>query len=140
MDGKLVGQTASVGFQVGVRRTLPISPERAWTFLTSPEGVKLWLGEVPPLAYRVGETFESKEGISGEFRVVKEIQQLRLRWRKKDWAFTSTLQIRLLPTNSGKTTISFHQEKLDHSKTRDEMKKQWEAVLKAIAEKIANGM
>lgn len=140
MAGKLVGQTASVGFQVGVRRTFPISPDRAWAFLTSQEGAKLWLGEVPPLAYRVGETFESKEGISGEFRVVKEMQQLRLRWRKKDWAFTSTLQIRLLQTSSGKTTISFHQEKLDHSNTREQMKKQWEDVLKEIEEKISIGM
>lgn len=140
MVGKLVGQTASVGFQVGVRRTLPISPERAWAFLTSSEGAKLWLGDVPSLAYRVGETFESKEGISGEFRVVKEMQQLRLRWRKKDWAFTSTLQIRLIPNGNGKTTISFHQEKLDHPNTREQMKKQWEDALNAIADKTANGM
>lgn len=140
MVGKLVGQTVSVGFQVGVRRTLPISQERAWAFLTSPEGAKLWLGDVPPLAYRVGETFESKEGISGEFRVVKEMKQLRLRWRKKDWAFTSTLQIRLLPTSSGKTTISFHQEKLDHPNTREQMKKHWEDALKAIADQTADGM
>lgn len=36
---KLVGQTVSTGFQVGVRRTFPISPEQAWTFLISPEGM-----------------------------------------------------------------------------------------------------
>ncbi|WP_126427096.1 SRPBCC family protein [Brevibacillus marinus] len=138
MVEKVVGQTASVGFQVGVRRTLPISPERAWAFLTSAEGVKLWLGDVPPPSFRVGETFRSTEGLSGEFRVVKEMQQLRLRWKKPDWPFTSTLQIRLLPTTSGKTTISFHQEKLDHAKTREEMKKHWEAVLNAIREKTVN--
>lgn len=41
-----VGETASVGFQVGVRRTLPMSREQAWQALTLPEGLKLWLGEV----------------------------------------------------------------------------------------------
>jgi|GEM_PF-6243705 len=35
---KIVGQTASVGFQVGVRRTLPITREQAWAYIVSSEG------------------------------------------------------------------------------------------------------
>ncbi|NOJ69960.1 SRPBCC family protein [Paenibacillus alvei] len=136
-SNKIVGLTASMGYQVGVRRTLLISPERAWAHLTSAEGLKLWIGTVSPLSFSVGETFRSAEGISGQFRVVKPYQQLRLRWSKKEWVEPSTLQIRLLSNQPDKTTISFHQENLDHPVTREQMKLHWEDVLAAIREQTS---
>ncbi|MCY7483653.1 SRPBCC domain-containing protein [Paenibacillus alvei] len=136
-SNKIVGLTASMGYQVGVRRTLLISPERAWAYLTSAEGLKLWIGTVSPLSFSVGETFRSAEGISGQFRVVKLYQQLRLRWSKKEWVEPSTLQIRLLSNQPYKTTISFHQENLDHPVTREQMKLHWEDVLAAIREQTS---
>lgn len=126
---KQVGRTASAGFQVGVRRTLPISPEQAWSFLTSPEGLKLWLGNVSGLAFNEGETFTSAEGITGQFRVVKPLLQLRLKWGKKDWAKPSTMQIRLIASKPDQTTVSFHQENLEHPHMREQMKQYWEEVL-----------
>ncbi|MFC3770873.1 SRPBCC domain-containing protein [Paenibacillus sp. GCM10012303] len=134
---KLVGQTVSTGFQVGVRRTFPISPEQAWTFLTSPEGMKLWLGNVPPLAFTEGESFTSDEGISGQLRIVKPLSQLRLKWGKKEWEKPSTLQIRILSNRPDRTTISFHQENLDHPNTREEMKLYWENVLNIVGQQTS---
>ncbi|MED1797740.1 SRPBCC family protein [Brevibacillus porteri] len=134
---KIVGQTASTGFQVGVRRTMPITPEQAWAFLTSSEGVRLWLGHVSNLTFREGETFISSEGISGQFRVVKPLRQFRLKWSMKDWEKPSTLQIRLLSDKADRTTISFHQENLDHENTREQMKLHWEEVLNEIRQKVS---
>ena len=134
-SSKLVGQTAAAGFQIGVRRTFPVSPEQVWSFLTSPEGTKLWLGNVPPPAFNEGETFVSDQGISGQFRVVKPLRQLRLKWGKENWEKPSTLQIRLLSSHPDRTTISFHQEHLDHPNTREQMKLHWENVLRAIWQK-----
>jgi uncharacterized protein YndB with AHSA1/START domain len=36
----------------------------------------------------------------------------RLQWQPPEWSSHSILQIRLTPKAEGKTTISFHQEKL----------------------------
>jgi len=135
---RIVGQTASTGFQVGVRRTLPISPEQSWAFLTSSEGLKLWLGSVTTLALKEGETFISDEGITGQFRVVKPLKQIRLKWGKKGWEKLSTLQIRFLSEKPDRTTISFHQENLDHPNTREQMKLYWEEVLTVIKEKTTH--
>lgn len=137
-SNKVVGLTASAGFQVGVRRTLSISHEQAWSYLTSAEGLKLWIGTVSPLSFSEGETFRSAEGISGQFRVVKPYRQLRLRWEKREWREPSTLQIRLLSNQPDKTTISFHQENLDHPVTREQMKLHWEDVLAAIREQTTH--
>ncbi|AJY74689.1 SRPBCC domain-containing protein [Paenibacillus beijingensis] len=134
MNGKPVGQTAATGFQIGVRRTLPLTREQAWNKVTSTEGMTLWLGHLPPPELRPGFTYESEEGITGEIRIVKPLSQLRLTWRKKGWARASTLQIRFLGSDDSKTTISFHQEHLSDSAVREEMKLKWEAVLASIAD------
>lgn len=133
---KVAGKTALSGFQVGVRRTFPVSAEQAWMLLTSPEGVRLWLGNVPETIFEQGARFHSMEGISGEFRIVKLFQQFRLRWKREEWEKPSTLQIRLLPSKSNGTTISFHQENLDHPHTRELMKHHWEDVLNMIGQRI----
>ncbi|MFA4134106.1 MULTISPECIES: SRPBCC domain-containing protein [unclassified Brevibacillus] len=136
-SNKIVGQTAATGFQVGVRRTMPITPEQAWAFLTSSEGAKLWLGHVSNLTFSEGETFTSSDGISGQFRVVKPFQQFRLKWSMKEWEKPSTLQIRLISDKPDRTTISFHQENLDHMNTREQMKLHWEEVLNEIRQNVS---
>ena len=52
---KPVGLTKDVGFQIGVRRTLPISRDDAWQLLTSKRGVKIWLGDVSKMKFNKGE-------------------------------------------------------------------------------------
>lgn len=128
-ERKPVGQTAAAGFQVGVRRTFPITQEDAWDLLLSPKGLACWLGDLSSLDLRVGQSFQTGEGNIGELRVVKPLHQLRMRWQRKLWSKPSTLQIRLLPGQEGRTTISFHQENLEDLHMREQMKLHWETVL-----------
>lgn len=132
---KPAGLTAASGFQIGVRRTLPVSPERAWELLTAPEGLRLWLGGLPSLPQQ-GEAYLTEDGTSGQLRVLKPLSQLRMTWQPQDWEHASTVQIRLLPASSGKTTISFHQEKLEDAFRREEMKHRWEQVIAKLEERI----
>ncbi|MDQ0914366.1 SRPBCC domain-containing protein [Paenibacillus sp. V4I5] len=130
---KPVGLTASVGFQIGVRRTLPFFQEEAWELLISTRGRKLWLGDAASVEFVKGHKFVTQEGTTGEFRVVKPLEQLRLTWQPASFPNASTLQIRLLPAASpGKITFSFHQEKLDSAEQREEMKVHWEEVISGL--------
>ncbi|MBQ4899763.1 SRPBCC domain-containing protein [Paenibacillus sp. Marseille-P2973] len=134
----MIGQTKAAGFQIGVRRTFPVSREAAWAFLLSTEGLKLWLGDLSSLELEPGHQYTTEEGNFGELRVVKPLEQLRLTWQRKGWSQPSTLQIRLIPnpSHADKTTISFHQEKLTDAWAREEMKQHWEAVTAAIMEQV----
>ncbi|MFJ6208216.1 SRPBCC domain-containing protein [Lysinibacillus sp. NPDC092081] len=132
---KNIGQTKTVGFQVGVRRTLPISQEEAWNLVTSQDGLNLWLGESMDIILEPGQKYMTKLG-SGEIRVVKPLQQLRLTWQKIGWEKASTIQVRIISSTSNKTTISFHQEKLSDQYVREGMKIYWEKVLEEIKERI----
>ncbi|SEB54330.1 SRPBCC domain-containing protein [Paenibacillus sp. GP183] len=131
---KPVGLTKSAGFQIGVRRTLPITPEKAWQLILSQEGLQIWLGDLSSLPLQKGEKYRTREGVSGEMRVVKPKEQLRMTLQNENWTRPSTCQIRLIPTSSGKTTISFHQENLNSAAEREEMKLHWEEVLQRFTE------
>jgi uncharacterized protein YndB with AHSA1/START domain len=131
---KPVGLTKSVGFQIGVRRTLSMTPDKAWQLLLSQEGLQMWLGNLSSLPLQKGEKYWTREGVSGEIRVVKPKEQLRMTLQKENWTRPSTCQIRLIPASSGKTTISVHQENLNSAAEREEMKLHWEEVLQKFTE------
>ena len=140
MEAKVTGQTKSAGFQIGVRRTLPLTPEEAWEAITSPEGIRSWLGEGAELQLEPKRSYETESGATGEIRVVKPQQQLRLTWRKPGWHKASTVQIRLIPAGPGKTTVSFHQEHLADAAMREVMKEHWEDVLQRLLKKTEIGL
>ncbi|GMK39566.1 hypothetical protein PCCS19_26200 [Paenibacillus sp. CCS19] len=137
MQNKVVGQTLSSGYQIGVRRTLDLSVEEAWNLITSPQGVLLWLGEVTSdVTFEKGHQFHTKPGISGEVRTVNKFQNIRLTWKLANWDKPSTLQIRTIAKGSDRTTISFHQENLSGAEIREELKILWEDVLDRLKKMI----
>ena len=130
--GANVGKTKSSGYQVGVRRTFSVDVKEAWNVLLSPQGIEIWLGELPPFHLGVGVHYTTKCGITGEIRVLNELENVRLTWKKEEWNKASTLQIRTIGQKNDKCTISFHQENLQSSGDREEMKTKWEEVLEKL--------
>lgn len=127
-----VGQTQDVGFNVGARRSFPLTPNQAWDWLTSPDGVKLWLGVVKgELPHEPKATYETRDGAKGEIRVFEPGSHLRLTWQPKGWKRASLIQVRVRPAAQG-ATVSFHQEHLVGPRARADMKKRWQAVLDQV--------
>ncbi|GIN71907.1 hypothetical protein J14TS2_23820 [Bacillus sp. J14TS2] len=104
MEPEIIGQTKTVGFQVGVRRTFPISQEKAWDLITSEEGLNLWLGENTGVILQPGQKYITKTGV-GEIRIVKPLQQLRLTWQKEGWKNPSTVQVRIISKETNKVKL-----------------------------------
>jgi len=124
-----VGKTKDAGVQIGVRRTFDVSKEMAWDFLTSPQGLSLWIGDVPGFRTEVGHEYESKEGIFGKISVAIPYQKLRMTWQRPEWESPSRLQLYIMSTNAGKTTVSIHQEMLEDVYMREVMRRHWEEML-----------
>jgi len=137
--GRPVGETADVGYQIGVRRTVSATIEEAWQLLTSMQGTELWIGPLASqLDIQAGAAFHADNGVEGKLRVVKPPVQLRLEWRRPEWPQASTLQIRVLPAASpDRAVISFHQEKLAHGLQREEMKRHWQSVIEELEKRLA---
>jgi len=128
------GKTKDVGFQFGIRKTIPISTEKVWDFLFSENGLEIWLGKLNT-ELELKKEFETENGITGFVRVINPNSHIRLNWKPKNWENMSTVQIRVIG-NERKTTIAIHQEKLLNSEQRAEMKKYWTEIMKKITNEM----
>ncbi|MBB6669492.1 SRPBCC family protein [Cohnella nanjingensis] len=126
-----VGTSKDAGVQIGVRRTFDVTKEQAWDFLLSPEGLSLWIGEVPSFQLQAGHEFTSKEGVTGKITVVVPYHKLRMTWQRPEWNTPSRLQLYCLSTKTGKTTIAIHQEMLEDVYMREIMRRHWDSMLNA---------
>jgi uncharacterized protein YndB with AHSA1/START domain len=131
---RVVGQTSSAGFEIGIQRTISLAQSQLWDFITSDRGIAFWLGEVAALMLAVGIAYTTASGISGVFRVVNPPHHLRLTWQPAGWNKASTLQIRLIPVKDGKTSLRFHQEHLANDAIRTQMRQHWQEVLDKVSD------
>ncbi|HWB71548.1 MAG TPA: SRPBCC domain-containing protein [Egibacteraceae bacterium] len=132
---RAVGQTAGAGFQVGVQRSVTATATEVWAVITSrPE---LWLGEGASVDFDRGGGYEvppgdGAPGASGEVRVVKPGDRLRMTWQPEDWPRPATLQLTLSRSGPGKTAINVHLEKLPDAGARAAMRTRWREALERI--------
>jgi uncharacterized protein YndB with AHSA1/START domain len=130
---RVAGETADTGFQVGVQRTVAASADEAWELLASrPE---LWLGEGASLELAEGERYVVP-GASGEVRVVKPGDRLRMTWQPGGWQAPATLQLTLSESGPGKTAINVHLEKLPDADAREAMRTHWREALERVTASI----
>lgn len=131
-----VGKTKNSGWQAGARKTFPVSPDRAWQWLVSAEGLQTWLGSGTISDLNPRSKFGLNDGTQGEIRVFKPGSHIRLTWQPKGWFKPSTIQVRVIP-NGRKTTIAFHQENLPDAGTRGKRKEFFLKVLDRTGEMLA---
>jgi uncharacterized protein YndB with AHSA1/START domain len=136
VSSQAVGQTQSVGFQIGVRKTFSINVEAAWALVTSPAGLSTWLGEIKA-PMNLEDNYTTRAGEHGEIKVYQENSHIRLTWKPDRWSNTSTIQVRVIP-NKDKTTIAFHQENLPGPKERQERHEHFKNALDKL-EQIIEG-
>lgn len=134
---KTIGQTKNTGFQIGVRKTFAVSVETAWDFLFSEKGLAFWLGKIELESFSLDKPYKTKDGIEGKISTFNPFSNIRMTWKPTHWTNMSTVQIRVIEIK-GKTTISFHQDKLIDSDQRNEMKKHWNNVLAKIGTELTN--
>ena len=125
---RVVGQTSTADFQIGVQKTIPVHIDLAWALLTEQPGRDIWLGKTSPLQFRTGEKYLTAEGHSGEIRSCVPGHRLRLTWSHPNLAQPSTLQI-YLAASGERTSIRFHQERLSSLEERELMREHWRKVL-----------
>ena len=135
--GKRVeGETADAGFEIGVQKTLPFPAIRVWEFMTSRTGMKLWLGDVSDLTWRKEETYHSKDGTTGEVRIIHPGKRLRITWKPERWKKPSTVQLTVVSSGERKTSVRFHQENLPDGAAREEMRGRWKRSLEEIGRRL----
>lgn len=131
-----VGKTRDTGWQIGLRRTLPVSVADAWRLVTSPEGVRAWLGDGARVKLERGSDYALDDGSAGTVRVVQPESHLRLTWQPEGWPRPSTIQVRVMPAGE-RATIAFHQEHMPNAAARQERRAHFAAAMDALERLIA---
>lgn len=126
-----IGLTRDTGFQIGVRRTLPIRLEEAWRLLLSEEGLKIWLGAIVNSKLSEGAHYQLSDGTRGEIRVFSPDSHLRMTWHPVDWPSSSTIQVRVIPKGD-RTVVAFHQEHLPGTREREARRDHFRTVLSKL--------
>jgi uncharacterized protein YndB with AHSA1/START domain len=116
-----VGETASGGYQVGVQRTVELTPEAAWERVFGPEGLAVWLRAGAPDRLTQGLDSTLEDGNTGDVRVIREGSHVGLTWQPPEWEAPSTLQVRVAEAASGRATIGFHHEGLPDRESRESL-------------------
>ncbi|HSH46423.1 MAG TPA: SRPBCC domain-containing protein [Longimicrobiales bacterium] len=131
---RIRGETAEAGFQVGVQRTVAVGHQRMWDVLTSPEGLRWWLGDgAGAVQLSEGARYELADGSSGQVRVVRPGGHLRVTWHPEGWPRPSTIQARVMPKGE-KTVVGFHEEHLPGPGEREERRTHFRAALDRLVE------
>jgi uncharacterized protein YndB with AHSA1/START domain len=126
---RAAGQTAT-GFQVGVQRAIDATPEALWELITSRPG--LWLGEDASVTFEPGTRY-TVPGASGEIRVVKPADRLRLTWRPQGWPRPAALQLTILTSKTGTTSLHAQLENLPDAVAKEAMRAHWRQALERVA-------
>lgn len=133
-----VGLTKDQGWEMGLRRTLPIGTGEAWVVLTTQPGLGYWLGHGVTPPFKKGQRYQTDEGTTGDIRSYEEGRLMRMRWQPAGWAEATTLQIRVTPAKTG-ATISIHQERLASAEQREAMLAHWAGVMEQLERLVTAG-
>lgn len=130
------GLTKNAGWQIGVRKTLPVALEDAWNLLVSEEGLSVWLGGLSGFEPSEGAEYVLSDGTRGKITVFKQISHLRLTWHPPGWQRPSIIQVRVIPSGKKKTVFAFHQEHLPDQEEREERRAFFKNAVARLAEKL----
>jgi uncharacterized protein YndB with AHSA1/START domain len=121
------GLTKDTGWQIGVSRTLPHPAPVVWDFISSPEGLALWLGPGAALAPERGAPYRTAAGVTGEVRGYHPADRIRVTHG------TTTVQVALAPAADGaRTMLRFHQEHLASAEEREQQRAHWQGVMDQV--------
>lgn len=122
------GLTKDAGWQIGVSRTLPHPAAIVWDFISSPEGIALWLGPGAVLTPERGTPYRTTGGAAGEVRGYRPADRIRVTHG------TTTVQVALSPAADGaRTMLRFHQEHLASTEERERQRAHWQRVMDQVA-------
>jgi uncharacterized protein YndB with AHSA1/START domain len=132
-----VGRTRGAGWEIGVSKTIDRPVEQVWAFITSPEGIKIWLGDGVTVLPEPGGGYETAAGVHGETRSFRELDRVRLTWQPPGWSHDTTLQLAVRSAREGRAMLVVHQERLADAAEREQQRRHWQGVINALVEALA---
>lgn len=141
IGAKIEGRNERGLYAVGASRVLPLSRAKAWSFLTSDDGLAIWLKPLSPVLVKAGETFETGGidggGAFGEIRTLTKNEKIRIRWHESEFEKPCVLQIYLHPRPGEKCGLGFQMNDLPNARVKESFRAYWKTVLDELQTTLA---
>ena len=134
---RMIGLTKDSGWQIGVRKALPVSLQKACEFLISRDALCVWLGDLQELKIVKGTEFQLDDGTRGTITVFKPNSHIRLIWQPLEYTHPAIIQVRLISAGT-KTVFAFHQEQLPSAEAREIHKVFFKQAIEKLESMILN--
>lgn len=132
--GKRVeGRNLKGEYSTVATKTLPLSSRKAWSLLTSEEGMRAWLRPFSPFPWKPGQSFEVDGGVFGEIRTLKPGVRARLTWQEAHWEKPSVVQIHVVPRKGEKCMLVIQHERIPSASLKGKLRDQWKRALAALS-------
>ena len=122
---RVPGQNAKGQYSLVVTKSVRIDSKKVWNFLTSPEGLSLWLRPLSEFEVKPGQSFEAEGGYFGEIRTVKKYSRVRLTFQDTEWSDSTTVQLTLVARLKNSTMVAIQHEKLKTARLKSEFRERW---------------
>ena len=131
---RIVGETASAKFELGVQKTIPMERTQLWQTLFEKDALAIWLGNIESLVLEPEMPFGSHGLPKGKIRSIKDQEKIRMSVQTEIVDHPFTLQIYLMcPRNTeNRTSLRFHFEKLESSEERELMRSHYKNVMEQL--------
>lgn len=127
---RLLGEAKGSGFEFGLSRTFPVSPEKVWQALTTGVGLEAWAGDGVEVELRKG-AHQDLKGVRIEVRALTIGIRLRL-VVKSPGVPPRTFQMSVVPGVEGKTSVRFHEENLPGVAARKRADRKWNEIMDEV--------
>jgi uncharacterized protein YndB with AHSA1/START domain len=131
---KIEGQNKNGEYATVATKTLNVDSKKVWKFLTSPEGLALWLKPLSPLKIQLKAQYETEGGAFGEIRTMKAGQRIRMSWQDSDGEKQTIVQFMVHHRKKDNCMVIIQHEKLQNGRVKNRMLAQWKQALNDIAD------
>lgn len=135
-----MGQDAKGNYMVTATKSLPVSAPKAWKFLMSKAGIRIWLNPLSPLSIRPQTSFETEGGYFGEVRTVSSNRRVRMYWQDPLWEKHTVVELLLVSRPKSKSILVFNHTGIKEVKTQALLRALWKQVVEQIFEALEGGI
>ncbi len=127
------GQSLKGDYSLTATKSMSITVEKLWRFVTSREGTQVWLKPLSPFSLRVGAEYECEGGIFGRVRTLKAPERVRLSWQDTDWPKPTMMAVMLIPRPGGKAVFVIQHDGFTSPALRETMRLHWKTAIAELA-------
>lgn len=127
------GQTLKGDFTLTVTKSTKVNVKKAWAYMTSADGLALWLRPLSELKMKPGASFESEYGTYGKVRTMKAGVRARLSWQKVEDEKPTIIQLYVAKQQSGATILVISHEGIRSPREKELLRTFWREGLEAVA-------